>query len=178
MKRRIPIISFIILGLNVLGLLYEFQMGEMSVMTKYGMYQGAFANQEYIRAIYSAFLHFGFYHFACNMVCLISYGFSLETRIGPIKFALIYIVSMLGSALLIDYVGGYGIHAGASGAIWGLMTATLVYNLRNELSPVDALRGIVLNLVYSFSSNVSWQGHIGGGIAGLIAALVLCGKDR
>ena len=70
------------------------------------------------------------------------------------------------------------IHAGASGAIWGLMTATLVYNLRNNLNPFYALRGIAINLIYSFSAGVSWQGHIGGGLGGVIAALFLCGQKQ
>ena len=69
---------------------------------------------------------------------------------------------------------GNGIHAGASGAIWGLMTATLIYNLRNNLNPAYALHGIVINLIYSFSAGVSWQGHIGGGVAGLVTALAIC----
>ena len=56
------------------------------------------------------------------------------------------------------------LHAGASGAIWGLMTANLVYNLKYHINPIYALRGIVINLVYSFSAGVSWQGHIGGDI--------------
>jgi membrane associated rhomboid family serine protease len=109
------------------------------------------------------------------MLCLVIYGFSLENRLGALKYALIYAISILGSGLLINFAGGRGgIHAGASGAIWGLMTATLIYNLRNHLNPAYAPRGIVVNLIYSFSAGVSWQGHIGGGIAGLAAALALC----
>ena len=178
MKKRIPIVTFIILALNVAGLIYEYSTGEMLAMYRYAMYQGALEDGEFLRAVVSAFLHFGFYHFGCNMVCLVSYGFSLEKYIGPVKFALIYVAGMVGSALLINYAGGDGIHAGASGAIWGLMTATLIYNIRHGLSPYYALRGILLNLVYSFSNNVSWQGHIGGGIAGLAAAFALCGNQQ
>ena len=58
------------------------------------------------------------------------------------------------------------------------MTATLVFNLKNNINPMYALRGIVINLVYSFSAGVSWQGHIGGGVAGLLAALVLTGEQK
>ena len=178
MRRKIPVVTYIIIGLNILGLIYEFSVDERLATYRYGMYQGALEHGEYLRAVISAFLHFGIYHFACNMICLVSYGFDLESRIGHTKFALIYAAGILGSAVLINYAGGNGLHAGASGAIWGLMTATLIYNLRNGLNPAYALRGIVLNLIYSFSANVSWQGHIGGGIAGLLAALVLCRKPR
>ena len=175
--RKVPIVTTVILLLNLLGLIYEFSVGEFVAIYQFGMYQGALQNGEWLRFIVSAFLHFGFYHFASNMICLVLYGYSLENRIGSAKYAAIYAASVLGSALLINYTGGNGIHAGASGAIWGLMTATLIYNLRNQLNPFYALRGIVINLIYSFSAGVSWQGHIGGGIAGLAAAALLCRSD-
>ena len=174
MRRKIPIVTFIILALNVLGMIYEFKVGQSRAIYTYGMYQGALEDGEYLRLIVSAFLHFGIYHLGSNMICLVLYGFDLENRLGSAKFALIYAVATLGGSLLINYAGGNGIHAGASGAIWGLMTATLIYNLRNNLNPAYALRGIVINLIYSFSAGVSWQGHIGGGVAGLVTALALC----
>ncbi len=174
MRRKIPVVTFVLVILNIIGLVYEYKTGERFVTLRYGMYQGALEDGEYLRAITSSFLHFGIYHFASNMICLVIYGFDLEDKIGSVKFALIYIAGMIGSALLVNFAGGNGIHAGASGAIWSLMTATLVYNLRNNLNPAYALRGILVNLVYSFSAGVSWQGHIGGGVAGLAAALPLC----
>ena len=178
MKRKTPVITFIILALNVVGLLYEFNFGQNRAIYTYGMYEGALQDGEYMRLIISAFLHLGIYHFACNMFCLVMYGFDLEIRLGSAKYALIYAVAILGSGLLINYAGGNALHVGASGAIWGLMTATLIYNIRNNLNPAYALRGIVINLVYSFTANVSWQGHIGGGLAGLAIALVICkGSD-
>ena len=173
-RSRIPFMTILILILNVAGLLYEFSVGETRAMYTYGMYEGAIQDGEYLRLIVSSFLHFGFYHFASNMICLVVYGFSLENRIGSAKYALIYAGAILGAGLLINFTGGNGIHAGASGAIWGLMTATVVYNQRNNLNPVYAFRGIAVNLVYSFSAGVSWQSHIGGGIAGLAAALAVC----
>ena len=178
MKKRFPVVTIIILVLNLLGLIYEYSEGERLVTFRYAMYQGALDNGDYMRAVVSSFIHYGVMHFACNMVCLLAYGFDLERKIGPVRYALVYAAGVLGSALLINYTGGMGLHAGASGAIWALMTATLVYNLRHGLSAAYALRGVVLNLVYSFSSGVSWQGHIGGGIAGLAAAFALCGRQQ
>lgn len=177
LRQKLPVATFIILILNILGLMYEFINGQTQVIYSYGMYEGAIKNGEYLRAIVSAFLHFGIYHFGSNMICLIIYGFTLEKQIGSIKFLVIYLVSIIGGSILIDYTGGNGIHAGASGAIWGLMTATLIYNIKHNLNPAYALRGIIVNLLYSFSANVSWQGHIGGGIAGLIAAFFVCSND-
>ena len=172
-KKRIPLVTCILLGLNILGFIYEYSEGERFVTLRYGMYQGALEDGEWLRILTSAFLHFGIYHLACNMFCLVSFGFALEKRIGPVKYLLIYAAAIVGSGLLVNYQGGDGIHAGASGAIWGLMTATLIYDFRNHLNAFEAIRCILINLVYSFSANVSWQGHIGGGIAGLIVALLM-----
>ena len=174
---KLPIVTFIVLIIKTLGLIYEFEVGQNQAMLVYGMYEGAIKNGQYIRIITNAFLHFGFFHYGSNMICLIIYGFSLEKQIGSIKFALIYIAAIIGGSILIDCKGGYAIHAGASSAIWGLMTATLIYNIKHNINPVYALRGIIINLLYSFSANISWQGHIGGGIAGLIVAYLLFGDN-
>jgi len=177
-KRGLPIVTLVILALNLTGLIYELIVGQSTAIYRFGMYQGALGDGEWPRLIVSAFLHFGFAHFASNMACLVMFGLDLETHTSRWRYALIYAVSVIGSGLLINYTGGDGIHAGASGAIWGLMTATLVYNLRNGINPAYALRGIVINLIYSFSAGVSWQGHIGGGIAGLLAALVVSDETK
>ncbi len=175
--RKIPVVTMVLVALNLIGFIYEYSTGERQVLITYAMYEGAIQDGEYLRVITNAFLHIGLGHLVSNMLCLVMYGFILENRIGPLKYALIYLAAVLGASLLINYTGGNAIHAGASGAVWGLMTATLVYNLRNHISPYYALRGIIINLVYSFSANVSWQGHIGGGIVGLLAALTLCQRE-
>ena len=142
LSRRIPFVTVAIVLLNVIGLIYEYSVGENTAIARFGMYQG------------------------------------LENHMDWWRYALIYLIGIIGSGLLINFAGGRGVHAGASGAIWSLMTATLVYNLRNNINPAYALRGIVVNLVYSFSAGVSWQGHIGGGVAGLLAAAVLTGEKK
>ncbi len=178
MKKKLPVITFLMIGLNLAGFIYEYKIGQNLAILKYGMFQGALTAGQYDRLIGNAFLHFGFYHFTCNMICLVSYGFSLENRIGPLKFLIVYCAAIAGAGILIDQAGGNGIHAGASGAVWGLMTATLVYNLRNKIDLSYALRGIIFNLIYSFSAGVSWQAHIGGGIAGLLVALIIFNNER
>ncbi len=180
MKSRLKIpVTIVILLLNIAGMVYEYAKGQRFVLYSYGMYQGALQDGEYVRLIASAFLHFDIYHLASNMFCLVMYGMSLERRIGSAKYGLIYAIGIIGSGLLINFAGGAnGLHAGASGAVWALMTATLIYNLRNSINPAYALRGIIVNLLYSFSAGVSWQGHIGGGIAGAIAAAMLCKSNE
>ena len=172
--RKLPIATCVLIALNVFGFIAELIEGETEMAYRFAMYQGASQDGEWLRLVMNAFLHFGFPHLAVNMLCLFAYGMSLEHRIGPWKFCVIYFAAVLGGGLLINFAGGlYGLHMGASSAIWGLMTAMLMYTIKHKGNPIYALRGIVLNLIYSFTSGVSWQGHIGGGIGGLVAAFIL-----
>ncbi len=171
---KLPVITLVILVLNLIGYVLELTLGSNQILYDYGMYQGALQDGEWYRLITSSFLHFDPIHLLCNMFCLVSFGMLLEDGIGRIRFTGIYVAGILGAGLFIQYAGGpYSLHAGASGAIWALMGAALVYILKYHGSPVGIIRSILLNLFYSFSSGVSWQGHIGGGIAGLAAALIL-----
>jgi len=172
-KQKVPFVTLGIVLLNILGLLYEFGVGEDAAVSEFGMYEGALEEGGWARMIVSGFLHFGLYHFGSNMMCLVFFGMSFEKRIGPVKYMLIYIAALIGAGVLINFFGGEGIHAGASGGIWGLMCATLVLTIKDHQNPLYVGRGILFNLIYSFSAGVSWQGHIGGGIAGLIMACIL-----
>ena len=60
-------------------------------------------------------------------------------------------------------------HGGASGAIWALMTATIIYKIENREDYSDIIRCFIFNLIFTFSvTGISWQGHIGGGLFGLM----------
>ena len=62
---------------------------------------------------------------------------------------------------------------GASGAVWGLLTAMLIIgrHVGANILPIAILLGI--NLVFSFvGAGVSWQSHIGGGLVGLLVGFV------
>lgn len=174
-RRRavVPKVTILLIIVNVLCYLYEMHIGIDRAAGIYGMYQGAFMQQHYLRGLFSGFMHFSILHLLSNMLCLMIYGLILERDIGAWRFLVIYAGGLIGSSVLVNFIGGTGIHMGASGAIWGLMTGMLVYNLKNHISPYYALRGIIINLIYSFGYGVSWQGHIGGGIGGLLIALAL-----
>ena len=172
--RKIPFVTIGIVLLNILGLVYEFSVGEDVAVAQFAMYEGALRDGEWLRLIVSAFIHFGIMHFGSNMICLIFFGMSFEKAIGPVKYIMIYIAGIIGSGLMINFIGGPdGVHAGASGAIWALMGATLILTIRRHQNPIYVGRGIIFNLIYSFSAGISWQGHVGGGLAGALVALII-----
>src|SRR6185437_6818119 len=85
---------------------------------------GAVRSGEWWRLLASAFLHGGAIHLAVNMYSLWMLGPMLEAILGRRRFILLYGASALGGALASAFLHtGANSSVGASGAIWGLMTA-------------------------------------------------------
>lgn len=81
---------------------------------------------EYYRLISSGFLHLNLMHLFVNMFVLFQVGPTLETWLGPPKFALLYSASLLGGSLwsLMENKKNLLYSAlGASGATSGLLMA-------------------------------------------------------
>ena len=181
-----PGLTYLLIGINVLVFLGGALggasatggggLGESTLLTEGALSRDAVADGEYWRLVTSGFLHAGFFHLLFNMLSLWILGSMLEPAIGRLRFALIYVVSLLcGSfgALLLE---PDRLTVGASGAIFGLMGAAAVFARSRGLSLMESGLGIwiVLNLVITFSvANISIGGHIGGLIGGALAALVL-----
>jgi membrane associated rhomboid family serine protease len=131
---------------------------------------------EWWRLVTSGFLHYGLAHLALNMIALYVLGRDLEPVFGKLRFAAVYLVSMLGGGVAVYLFGGLNtVVAGASGAVYGLMGAMLVAVLRLKLNPGSALGVIGLNVVLSFTlPGISLLGHLGGLVIGaaLTAGLV------
>ena len=179
-KTWIPWVSIVLIILNALTGIYKLAGGEFDFILNYGMKTGALQRGEYLRLILSGFIHAGWLHFISNMYALVIYGFVFENRIGRWKYLLIYLFSMIGSALMINFIGGDGIHIGASGAIWGLMAANLIYCLYTKkiIYLLYAIFSVAGNIIYTFTTGISWQGHLGGAIAGALLSLILFANER
>jgi membrane associated rhomboid family serine protease len=138
-------------------------------------------NNEYWRLVTSGFLHAGFIHIAFNMYLLYMLGNMLEPALGNVKFALVYVVGLLGGSFGALLVNPTAVTVGASGAIFGLMGAAF-FELRNRgIDPFQSGIGglILLNLAFSFVlSNISIGGHIGGLIGGSLAMLAWHEADK
>lgn len=143
---------------------------------------------EWWRMVTCTFLHFGMEHLLNNMLLLICLGVRLEDYCGKIRFSLIYLISAVGSSALSLWnmlqSGDYAVSAGASGAIYGLAGALLVIAIKNRgkvegLTTRDLLILLVLSIYFGFTTaNVDNWGHIGGMLAGAIAALFLSPRKK
>jgi membrane associated rhomboid family serine protease len=167
------------LGTNGGSLFYDWALigrGSFDGLTLSGVAEG-----EWWRLMTSVFLHGSLIHLGLNMLMLWWIGGPIEQAIGRGRYLLLYVVSGLAGsagALLLTQPGQITI--GASGAIFGLLGAALVFERqRNYVLGGSALGIIVINLVISFSvPGISIGGHVGGLIGGALCALALSRGGR
>jgi membrane associated rhomboid family serine protease len=139
------------------------------------------ADGEWYRALTYGFLHSGLFHLAINMFVLYILGMLLEPAIGTRRFVAIYLISILGGALGVAVIDEQEVTVGASGGIFGLMAAAFLIARQRGLDELASQIGflVVLNLVITFSvPNISIGGHLGGLVAGGVAALALAAVER
>lgn len=128
------------------------------------------------RLVTATFLHGGLLHLALNMYVLLILGSLLEKVIGSWRFLALYGASALGGSLLsLQITTSFSV--GASGAIWGLMTAQMVLawrgqgilpqQLRDALIK-NSLQNLAINIVNSLRPGVDWAAHAGGGLTGAL----------
>ncbi|MGH3932751.1 MAG: rhomboid family intramembrane serine protease [Pseudonocardiaceae bacterium] len=142
----------------------------------------ATADGELWRLFTSGFLHYGPIHLAFNMIALWVLGRDLEQVLGPVRFLVLYLVSLLGGALAVFLFEAVNSQtAGASGAVFGLMGGLAVVLVRLRRSPGPALTIIALNVALSFVlPSISILGHLGGLVFGAAATagMVYAPRER
>ncbi|MFF0109804.1 rhomboid family intramembrane serine protease [Streptomyces hirsutus] len=138
------------------------------------------AEGEWYRLVTSMFTHEAIWHIAFNMLSLWWLGGPLEQALGRARYLALYLISGLaGSALTYLLASGSTASLGASGAIFGLFgaTAVLVRRLNYDMRPIIAL--LVINLIFTFGwSNIAWQAHIGGLVAGVVIGYAMVHAPR
>jgi len=132
------------------------------------------------QVVTSGFTHVTITHIAFNMLALWMIGPQLELVLGRVRFVALYLVSLLaGSAVVMWASGEYQLTLGASGAIYGLFGALLIV-ARRVGGDMRALWGLIaVNVLITFAvPNISWQGHLGGFVGGVVATCILVYAPR
>ncbi len=143
-----------------------------------------YAVQPWLMFLTYGFLHAGFWHMATNMLALWSLGGMVIRLWGVRDFVLIYFAAMFGGGLCFGLLSdGVRPMVGASGAIFGLIGAWQYrdWHLRRHRGQplLRLLWGLfvffLLNLVLWFvlGGQLAWETHLGGFVAGWLAAALL-----
>jgi len=138
-----------------------------------GLTGPALRHGQWWRLVSYSVVHFGLLHIGFNMLVLYMVGKVFEPGTGPIRFATLYVVSVLAGAAGALIATPHGLNGGASGGIFGVAAAATLVMSRRGVRFWDTGFGplLVLNLALNlFESGVSIGGHIGGIIAGALLA--------
>lgn len=201
-RRSWPIVTVILIAINVAVFLLELQAGDAFIQ-KWAFVPSRFAadpSGQWPTLFTAMFMHGGWLHLGGNMLYLWIFGDNVEDRFGPVRYLIFYFVAGL-AATFAQYAvtpGSSVPNVGASGAIAGVLGA---YLLMFPKARVDVLLGrqvvampaflvlgfwIVLQLMSGVGSiatttetadtgGIAYMAHVGGFFAGLAMAVLLGG---
>jgi membrane associated rhomboid family serine protease len=136
---------------------------------------------EYWRLVSSAFLHANLFHLLFNMFALFLFGAYAENLLGTTRFVAFYLVAaVFSSAAVYLLTDPYTPTVGASGAVFALFGFALITLLKAGQDVRSLVVLLAINAFLSLQAGISWQGHLGGFIAGVLVggALALAPRGR
>ena len=125
-------------------------------------------------------IHSGFSHLLANTLPLFFLSWCLFYFYRGIAGG-IFLLIWIGCGVLTFVIGKPGWHIGASGLIYGLAFFLFFSGILRKYIPLIAISllvtflygSIVWNMFPSFSpANISWEGHLSGGIMGTLCAFI------
>lgn len=203
-RRAVPVVTFILIGLNVLVFLLELAGGE-GFVENWAFIPANFAANPGANAVTiltAMFMHGGWLHLFGNMLFLWIFGDNVEDRFGPAKFLVFYLLAGIAGSLAQFALAPHSTvpNVGASGAIAGVLGAYLLMFPQKRVNvllgrqivamPAIIVLGawIALQLVsgvgtiaYTDESanvgGVAYMAHIGGFAAGFLMAFLFRGES-
>lgn len=168
-----PVTRYILVACVGIYFFTRFTNGVDDWNYSYGMWPNGVASGQWYRLLTATFLHGGILHILFNMYALYILGPNLERMLGSRQFFALYFLSALGGSTLGLWFSDPNSNSiGASGAIFGLLTATIVIgrHMRADVSQLIVL--LVINAALGFTGGVDWRAHLGGAITGALIAAI------
>jgi membrane associated rhomboid family serine protease len=188
-RTRWVIVTPVIVGLNIVVFLFmaaaQGSVGEPATLLAWGASLGRLtANAEWWRLATALFVHAGMLHLVANTLGFAQVGSLLERLLGPASVASVYVAAGVLAGLVNISEYPLAIHAGASGAvfgIYGLLLAVTGWGLvrRTPLIPFSTYESLApaaaLFLLYSIAADgltngANLIGLLVGGMSGLVLA--------
>ena len=201
--RHFPVVNTAIIAINIA--VYFLQLAQGSEINRfiyvYGLVPARYSlpqiaeyftiSQQVFSFLSFMFLHGGFWHILGNMWSLYIFGDNVEDRLGPLRYALFYLMCGIASGLshLVLNLQSNLPTIGASGAIAGVMGAYFILHPRSKILtlipiffipyfvniPAFIFLGLwfLLQFISAAGSQgvgggIAWWAHIGGFVFGII----------
>jgi len=188
-KKYMP--TYIIIALNIIFYVYTSILSgnivevDYYVIRQYGQYNLFVLNGAYWQLFTSIFVHVSIVHLLGNMFFLLIFGLRAEELFSLKEYLLIYFLSGLAGNLLSLAFGPYSapgipfVSAGASGAIFGVFGACIIYVRRAVgQSIITALMYAFFLFMINIGPGVNFLAHLGGLAVGLLIGYVLGATRR
>jgi len=144
----------------------NFLKTSMNVMSSLGQFNYYVLNYGYYWQLFtSMFVHANLAHLANNMIFLLIFGLRAEELFTEKEYLAIYFVSGLFGNILTLLLGPRVISVGASGAIFGVFGACIIYIYQSIIAV--AFYSIILFMMSS-GAGVNVFAHFGGLVIGLL----------
>lgn len=191
--RRIPVrfpvttprLMYALLAINVAIFLYYFRLPvreQILFLLDWGKVNERILDGETYRLFTAMFLHLDLTHMLLNGLALYVFGRDVEMLLGSVRFGVIYLLGGLSGSLA-SFVFTDGLSVGASGAIFAIFGAEIVYlyHHRTLHGPGGQrlfsrlLLFMVLELAIGFVGasgigefRIDQAGHVGGLVGGIV----------
>lgn len=168
------ILSIILVLMYLIEIYFNASYNDQSLIMLGAKWNEGIIRGEFWRFFTPTLLHGNIFHLLLNLTALLVFGKEVESIYGPISFCILFIFSSWG-AILCSFVFSDGIAIGASGALFGIIGALLVFYYKNK----DKISGailkyksiytmILINLIFGILiPKIDNFAHIGGLITGI-----------
>lgn len=201
-QRRTPIVTNVLLALNILFFFVELNGGEPFIR-KWAFVPARFLADpaaDFATLFTAMFMHAGWAHLGGNMLYLWIFGDNVEDRFGHGKFLAFYLICGLAATFAQLAVSTESMvpNVGASGAIAGVLGAYILLFPKGKVRvlqrggiihmPAIVVIGIwialqlfsgigsIADTAQSDTGGIAYMAHIGGFVAGFVLTFLLRGR--
>jgi membrane associated rhomboid family serine protease len=182
-----PRVTFAIIAINVVVFFGQVLGGGGGARARggqvyeQGLLFGPYVNDgEWWRLLTSGFLHADPLHLIFNMVGIYFLGQLLEPALGAVRFAALYLGSLLVGSFGVLLLSPEASTIGASGAVFGLLGGAFILMRQRGIDPMRSFIGpiLLLNILFTFRPGISIGAHLGGLLGGVLCAFIIGAAER
>jgi rhomboid protease GluP len=177
--------TYILIAINIAVYIYTAYLSgnafstDIEIQAMYGQWNLLVFNGYYWQLFSSMFIHASVFHLAGNMLFLLIFGLRAEEMFSLPEYLLVYLGGGLVGNLLSLVLGPDLISVGASGAIFAIFGAVVIYNRRSFR---QSILGAIVYAFFLFFINigpsVNILAHLGGLGFGLIVGYWLASRRK
>jgi rhomboid protease GluP len=175
--------TYILIAINVAVYIYTSIVGGSALVTgnapifMWGQYNALVFQGAYYQLFTSLFVHASIAHIVGNMLFLFIFGLRAEEMFSLPEYIGVYLLGGLTGNLLSLSFGPYFLSVGASGAIFALFGAVVIYARRSvRQSILGALVFAVFLFIINSGEGVNLLAHLGGLGFGLLIGYWLASR--